>query len=92
MDLNTYLSNAGEGAAARLAAKIGVSPALISQWRLGVRPIPAKRCPAIELATEGKVTRRDLRPSDWSSIWPELAATDRRKGAKRCSHPQEGQP
>lgn len=30
-------------------------------------------CVAIERATDGKVTRKDLRP-DWDLIWPELAA------------------
>ena len=28
---------------------------------------------AIERATHGAVTRRDLRPNDWHLIWPELA-------------------
>jgi DNA-binding transcriptional regulator YdaS (Cro superfamily) len=28
---------------------------------------------AIERATNGLVTRRDLRPDDWKAIWPELA-------------------
>lgn len=30
-------------------------------------------CVAIERATAGTVTRRDLRPHDWHLIWPELA-------------------
>lgn len=29
-------------------------------------------CVAIERATDGAVTRQDLRPSDWQDIWPEL--------------------
>lgn len=31
----------------------------------------------LELATGGKVKRRDMRPKDWAAIWPEL---DQRKG------------
>jgi len=31
---------------------------------------------AIERATNGQVTRRDLRPHDWRNIWPELAALE----------------
>jgi len=31
---------------------------------------------AIERATNGQVTRRDLRPLDWQAIWPELAALE----------------
>jgi DNA-binding transcriptional regulator YdaS (Cro superfamily) len=71
MDINTYLSNTET--AASLARKLGISPVLVSQWRNGIRPIPIERCPDIERATEGAVTRRDLRPDDWQRIWPELA-------------------
>ncbi|WP_311223731.1 MULTISPECIES: YdaS family helix-turn-helix protein [unclassified Acidovorax] len=51
------------------------SDAQIRQWQHHY----AERCPsplncvAIEHATGGQVTRRDLRPHDWASIWPELA-------------------
>lgn len=38
-----------------------------------------ERCAAIEAATHGEVTRRDLRPDDWEQIWPELAKAGRRK-------------
>ncbi|MDA8095289.1 MAG: Cro/CI family transcriptional regulator [Betaproteobacteria bacterium] len=75
MNLEAYLS-AGIETAASLARKLDISPALISQWRTGVRPIPVKRCSAIELATKGAIHRRDLRPDDWMDIWPELAAND----------------
>lgn len=30
-------------------------------------------CVSIERETHGQVTRKDLRPDDWQSIWPELA-------------------
>lgn len=30
-------------------------------------------CVAIERASGGMLTRRDLRPADWIAIWPELA-------------------
>ncbi len=30
------------------------------------------RCTKIERATNGQVTRKDLRPDDWHLIWPEL--------------------
>lgn len=56
-----------------LAARLNVPPALLSQWRTGVRPVPIKRCTEIERSTGGAVTRRDLRPYDWAEIWPELA-------------------
>jgi len=55
-----------------LAGIIGVSAPTISQWRTGIRPVPLERCTAIEQATNGQVTRKDLRPDDWEAIWPEL--------------------
>jgi len=72
MELNSYLKR-NHGNASRLAATLGLSPVLISQWAVGGRPVPITRCPAIERATNGLVTRRDLRPNDWWAIWPELA-------------------
>lgn len=56
-----------------LATKLGITPVLINQWANGKRPIPPERCVAIERATDGEVTRPELRPDDWESIWPELA-------------------
>lgn len=61
------------GSQVELASLIGVSPAAVNQWISGHRPVPVERCLAIERATHGAVTRRDLRPDDWRSIWPELA-------------------
>ncbi|TFW15932.1 transcriptional regulator [Duganella callida] len=54
-----------------LAEKIGISSARLGNWR--VRGVPVEHCLAIEKATDGQVTRKDLRPDDWQNIWPELA-------------------
>lgn len=54
-----------------LAQVIGVTPAALGNWK--ARGVPIQRCIAIERATAGAVTRRDLRPDDWHLIWPELA-------------------
>ena len=56
-----------------LATKLQITPVLINQWANAKRPIPPERCVAIERATNGEVTRPELRPDDWESIWPELA-------------------
>ncbi|MCP2516776.1 helix-turn-helix domain-containing protein [Achromobacter mucicolens] len=72
MDLNIYLSREGAISAAALARCVGVSPALVYQWRTGRRPVPVEHCASIEQATCGAVTRRDLRPDDCNRIWPEL--------------------
>lgn len=71
MKLSEFLI--GRGSGARLARAIGVQPQLMWQWTAGVRPVPIERCVPIERATDGAVTRRDLRPDDWQEIWPELA-------------------
>ena len=61
------------GGVGKLAAAIGISQSAVSNWRArGTSPEPVN-CVAIEQATNGAVTRRDLRPSDWHLIWPELA-------------------
>lgn len=70
MDIETYLSP--PGSVAQLAKDLEIAPSLVSQWKNKVRPIPLERCTAIEKATNGAVTRRDLRPDDWHLIWPEL--------------------
>ena len=82
MKLSDYLAAHGEKA--KLAVAIGAQPQLVWQWSSGVRPVPIERCVAIERATSGAVTRRDLRPTDWQDIWPELAqqaTTDAVQGA-----------
>lgn len=61
------------GGNSALAKACGVTPQAVSQWANGGRPIPERRCVAIERLTKGAVTRQELRPDDWSEIWPELA-------------------
>ena len=73
MKLSDYLNNAGRGSRSELAQKIGGYASDVSDWLAGERPVPLHRCAAIEAATGGAVTRRDLRPDDWQQIWPELA-------------------
>lgn len=77
MRLAEYLSSDGAVTVKELAARIGVrSEAQVRQWQHGYadrQPSP-QYCVAIEQATDGAVTRQDLRPSDWHKIWPELAA------------------
>lgn len=73
MKLMDYLSK--HGSQTELARAINAQPQLVWQWANTVRPIPIERCVPIERATGGAVTRKDLRPDDWQSIWPELATT-----------------
>ena len=56
-----------------LARAISTSPNVVANWKYrGAHPHP-RYCPAIEQITGGRVSRKDLRPDDWSQIWPELA-------------------
>jgi len=76
MNLSEYLNEEGALSIQRLREMIGAkSDAQIRQWQYGYAgriPSPAYAV-AIERATNGAVTRRDLRPDDWHLIWPELA-------------------
>lgn len=72
MNLKNYLSTLERGGASRLAESLGVSISYLSQMASGDTAISPARCVAIEQATGGAVTRLDLRPDDWASIWPEL--------------------
>jgi DNA-binding transcriptional regulator YdaS (Cro superfamily) len=76
MQLNEYLKSPGALSVRQLALAVGVkSDMQIRQWQHGYsarKPSPIY-CMAIERATNGLVTRRDLRPDDWQQIWPDLA-------------------
>ena len=64
-----------------LAELIGSSPSEVSQWIKNIRPIPPKKCVAIEKVTDGVVERKKLCPDDWHLIWPELKMSDKKAAA-----------
>lgn len=72
MKLSKYLA-AERGRAAALATAIGRASAFVSQMASGARTVSPATAVMIERATEGAVSRRDLRPHDWHLVWPELA-------------------
>ncbi len=76
MTLSEYINAQGRGAITALAKQIGAPTPDVSRWVSGERPVPVGRCVAIEAATSGVVTRKDLKPSDWPRFWPELASQD----------------
>jgi DNA-binding transcriptional regulator YdaS (Cro superfamily) len=62
------------GGASILAKKIDVSQSATSMWRAR-GSVPPDRCPAIERATDGRVTCEELRPDvRWQRVpdaaWP----------------------
>lgn len=72
MNLKTYITTQKRGSATQLADMLGVSISFLSQLASGTAAISPTRCVEIEQATGGLVTRQELRPNDWSCIWPEL--------------------
>jgi DNA-binding transcriptional regulator YdaS (Cro superfamily) len=58
------------GAQSRLSRATGIPAPMLSQWASGARPVPVPRVLPLERATNGQVTRCDLRPNDWQEIWP----------------------
>jgi DNA-binding transcriptional regulator YdaS (Cro superfamily) len=89
MDLHQYLSSE-RGRQAALAKAIGAHAPDVSRWADGKRPVPFEYGAAIEAATGGAVTRKELFPNDWQRLWPELADTgadsDRRSLQERRAY------
>lgn len=83
MTLSEYIK-AARGNGRALADKLGISPSVLSQIAANSEGTSPARCVAIENATGGLVTRRDLR-RDWREIWPEL---DRRTTPRIDPHPK----
>ena len=61
-----------DGVRSEIAEAVGVSHQAISNWK--TRGVPIEHCLAIERATKGAVTRKELRPKDYWLIWPDLKA------------------
>lgn len=64
------------GTQEELAARLGIKSPSISGWR-NRNKVPSERCIAIEQATNGRVTRYDLRPD----VFGAAPAKNRRKAA-----------
>lgn len=64
------------GSMSALATKLGITKAAVHQWTLKGRRVPAQHCVAIEAATDGVVTRYDLRPDVFGAPPPASAAPD----------------
>ena len=71
-----YLNSIPIGKRDAFASKCGTSVGYLRKVCSTKQRIGPELCVAIERATNGAVTRRDLRPDDWQDIWPELAIAD----------------
>lgn len=81
MDLNSYYSQLPRGERFKLASILEMAPAHLSQMASGYIKTPPVRALAIELATNGLVTRKELLPEDWRKYWlpEELEFTARQR-------------
>lgn len=93
MDLDTYLSQPGSPPATEFAQRLQVSYDMLRQWRHrhGDRRPGPENCVLIEQATNGAVTRKDLRPDDWQRIWPELAEVPSPRPTVGTRRPKKGE-
>lgn len=62
MDLKTYFENDAGVTQVELARRVEVTPGMVWQWVHSHRKIAAENVLKIEKATEGKVSRHELRP------------------------------
>lgn len=82
MTLSEYI-RAQRGNGKTLADKLGISLSNLSQIAHNSDGTSPARCVAIEKATDGAVTRKELR-ADWKAIWPELARPCCKANAKKA--------
>lgn len=54
------------------AEKFGCTYAYLRLIGYGHKKASPKIAAMVEAATEGVVTRKELRPDDWAIIWPEI--------------------
>lgn len=73
MDLKTYIDSE-RGRAKALAKYLVVSPSYLSQMAAGKSPISPGLAVKIWRGSDFLVTRQDMFPDTWETIWPELAA------------------
>ncbi|WP_321865690.1 transcriptional regulator [Paraburkholderia tropica] len=100
MDLDQYLSSPGAMTISQLRMRmceLGFevkSNAQIRQWRHGYsdRRPDTEYCVGLELATNGLVTRQELRPDDWWRKWPELPGAAERLAAHSIESSDDVQP
>lgn len=55
---------------------VGTSHSYLRLIAYGHKRPSAKVSTAIEKATCGRITRKELRPDDWQDIWPEIAVDE----------------
>ncbi|HBC0585273.1 TPA: helix-turn-helix domain-containing protein [Enterobacter cloacae] len=69
MDLKSYYDGLPRGQKFKLAQELGMPAGYLCQMATGYVKVPPGRALAIEEATKGQVTRRELLPEDWHKYW-----------------------
>ena len=70
------------GGPAKVAVLLGVTTQAVCFWRDELRKFPIEFCSVIESATDGEITRQDMRPKDYWLIWPDLKAPETEGGLR----------
>lgn len=78
MELKAFISSLSQEERDRFAALCETTAGHLRNVGYGIRPCSPFLAALIESASNGAVTRVDLRPSDWHRIWPELVNAKRR--------------
>lgn len=100
MTLDQYLASPGALSVTELRLKMRSlgyaikSNAQLRQWQHGYaqRAPSPENCVGLELATDGAISRKELRPDDWWLLWPELdgAHVERMKASDDTQPPVGG--
>lgn len=69
MDLKSYYDDLPRGQRYRLAGVLGMPAAYFHQIATGYVKTPPGHALAIEIATNGEVTRKELLPDSWQKYW-----------------------
>lgn len=73
MQLKDFIKSLSDDADAAFAVECRTSLGHLRNVGYGLRVANPELCVSIERASNGAVTRQELRPEDWHRIWPELA-------------------
>lgn len=67
-----YINNLPASSRNIFASNCGTTLGYLRKAASTGQVLGAEICVAAELASKGEVTRKDIRPTDWHLIWPEL--------------------
>lgn len=71
--LRIYLKTLSPEDRERFSIDVGTTLGYLRKAISVGQELKAEVCAAIEKESDGKVTRKDLRPNNWHTTWPELA-------------------